>query len=125
MAAAEDQYRDRRWDHEGELRLRLEPVASQRMPFVSRTARAPSRRLMLAVLAEAIATFRRTAALATRADERTFAEAARWFASDDTTEPFGFLSICTALGIDARYLREGLKSIRNRARLARRVRVLH
>jgi hypothetical protein len=125
--AEDHEYGDPFWDAEHEVALRLEPAASERASFVSRTTREPSRRLMLAVLADAIATFRRTAVLASRDDERTFAETAHWFASDDSTEPFSFLSICATLGLDSGYLREGLKSIRSRARLARRraVRVLH
>ena len=109
-------------DHELELALRLEPVHPD--PTASAT-REPSRRLRLAVLADAIATFRRTAAPVTHGDERTFVEAVRWFASNDATDPLGFASICHALGLDAAHLRAGLRSIRMRARAARRKPVLH
>lgn len=100
-----------------EVALRLEPV----LPDPTRQ----SRRLLLAVLADAISTFRRTAAAATSDDERTFVETVRWFASDDATDPLGFLGICRALGLDPAYLRQGLKNVRARARAARHERVLH
>ena len=100
-----------------EVALRLEPVLPDPMPR--------SRRLLLAVLADAISTFRRTAAAATRDDERTFVETVRWFASDDATDVLGFLGICRALGLDAAYLRQGLKNVRACARAAHHERVLH
>jgi hypothetical protein len=109
-------------DPDLDLALRLEPVVES---FLSRANREPSRRLMLAVLADAIATFRRTAGMATRDDAAAFAETAHWFASDDDSDPFAFVAICGALGIDAAYLRRGLKGIRARARAARPAPVLH
>jgi hypothetical protein len=109
-------------DPDLELGLRLEPLVES---FLSRATREPSRRLMLAVLADAIATFRRTAGMATRDDAAVFAETAHWFASDDESDPFAFVAICGALGIDAAYLRRGLKGIRARARAARPAPVLH
>ncbi len=89
------------------------------------TTREPTCRLRLAVLADAITAFRRTAAPVTREEQRTFVEAVRWFASNDATDPLGFVGICHALGLDAPHLRAGLKSIRMRARAARRERLLH
>ena len=109
-------------DGDVELALRLEPVPPDPTAW---TPRERSRRMLLAVLADAIATFRRTAAPATREEERTFIETVRWFASNDATDPLGFLAICRGLGLDEGHLRAGLKSIRSRARAARRERVLH
>lgn len=109
-------------DHDMELAVRLEPVHTDATAW---SPREPTRRLRLAVLADAIATFRRTAAPATPDEERTFVEAVRWFASNDATDPLGFVSICHALGLDAAHLRAGLRSIRMRARAARPGRVLH
>jgi hypothetical protein len=112
-------------DPDLQVALRLEPVAAEPPSFLARTTRAPSRRLMLAVLADAVATFRRTAGTATREDATTFAETARWFTADDASEPFGFVGICRTLGLDAAYLRQGLKSVRARARMARHAPALH
>lgn len=111
-------------DRRMEVALRLEPARPD-PTLATRAAGEPSRRLILAVLADAIATFRRTAAAATRNDERTFVETVHWFASDDAGDPLGFLGICRALELDAAYLRQGLRNVRARARAARRERVLH
>jgi len=54
-----------------ELALRLEPVMGDPPPD-SDAVRVPFRRIMLAVLADAITTFLRTAPAATVADERAF-----------------------------------------------------
>jgi hypothetical protein len=110
-------------DAELETALRLEVV-----PCESSSAdppAEPSRRLLLATLADAVVTFRRTAPLASREDAHDFAQAVRWFASDETSDPLGFIPICRALGLDPAALREGLKDVRRRARTAGRQRILH
>jgi hypothetical protein len=109
-------------DPDMELCLRLEPIVPD--PMAS-TAREPSRRTSLAVLADAISTFRRTAAPITPDEEHGFVETVRWFASNDETDPLGFLAVCRVLAIDPALLRAGLKSVRARALGARRDRVLH
>lgn len=76
----------------------------------------PEKRLMLAVLAEAVFTFRRTAGAADVRRRRLFTETARWFASSSTDETFAFATICDTLGLDAEYIRGGLKRWRHRAR---------
>ena len=108
-----------------EVALPLEPVLPDPTPPAWRAVREPPRRLLVALRADAIATFRRTAAPARRDDARAFVKTVHWFASDDASDPLGFLGICRALGLDAVYLRQGLKSIRVRARAARHERVLH
>lgn len=60
----------------------------------------PEKRLALAVLADAVRVVRRG-----RSDA---AEDEAWFASDATDHPFGFVSICQALGLDADHLRAGI-----------------
>jgi hypothetical protein len=103
--------------------LRLEPVANG--SFLSRAEREPARRLMLGVLADAIATFRRMAGTATREEALAFVETAQWFASDEADEPFAFVAICRTLGSDAAYLRLGLRNVRARARAAWPALLLH
>ena len=66
------------------------------------------RRLMLAVLEDAI----RTLLLAKRSRiprKRAMSELA-WLESTDVSEPFAFESICDVLGIDSSYLRNRLMS---------------
>ncbi len=64
------------------------------------------RRLMLAVLLDAIRTVakRRSTGGEMRLDRASLREHA-WLQANDATEPFSFLSICHALGLDAGYVR--------------------
>jgi hypothetical protein len=71
-------------------------------------ARQPEKRLMLAVLEDAIATFQRTVSATTRAARREFDEVRMWLASDETAWPYAFLNVCHVLGFDPAYLRAGL-----------------
>ena len=68
----------------------------------------PEKRLMLAVLEDAIASLQRPAAAASRAAAREHDEVRAWLASDDTTWPYSFLNVCHVLGFDPSYLRRGL-----------------
>jgi hypothetical protein len=68
----------------------------------------PEKRLMLAVLEDAVATFQRSAVATSRAAGRDLAEVQAWFASDDMAWPYAFLNVCHVLGFDPSYLRRGL-----------------
>ena len=68
-----------------------------------------TQRLLLAVLQEAIGTFQRYATARDRPGRTAFRQAAVWFASDESGRVFSYLSICDALGIDATYVRVGLR----------------
>jgi len=61
----------------------------------------PEKRLMLAVLLDAIIHLQRR-------DTEGSAEAARWIQAENDDGPFAFQSICTALGIEPSYLARGL-----------------
>ena len=69
----------------------------------------PEKRLMLAVLEDAIATLQRTANGTSRVALRDFDETRAWLASDDTTWPYTFVNICHVLGFDPSFLRRGLE----------------
>lgn len=71
----------------------------------------PEQMLMLAVLEDAVATYRRYAGEAGARARRLFLETATWFASDDADGPFTFVAICQALDLDPAYLRRGLRAI--------------
>jgi len=76
----------------------------------------PEKRLMLAVLEDAIASFQR-AFIQPRAvieDAEDF-DVEAWLESDDMTWPFSFASICQALDMEPGYLRNGLADWRSRA----------
>lgn len=89
-------------------RVLLEPdiiVPSQLPP---RTIATAEKRLLLAVLEEAVGTFQRYAVATGRHSRAMFADVEAWFASEDTAWLYSFLRICDTLGIDASYLRSGL-----------------
>ncbi|MCW5890439.1 MAG: hypothetical protein KIT14_07785 [bacterium] len=71
-------------------------------------SRQPEKRLMLAVLEEAVATFQRTARDPGRRAQRLHGEAVDWFASRDVSWPYAYRNVCDALGIEADWLRDGL-----------------
>jgi hypothetical protein len=68
----------------------------------------PERRLMLAVLEEAVADFQRHVMAGTRERMRLFHEAHAWVTADEPAWPFSFVNICQALALDCDALRAGL-----------------
>lgn len=69
----------------------------------------PEKRLMLAVMEDAITTFQKSVHGATRRQRRLLKETEEWVGSPDTSWPFSFENICAALDIEADYLRTGLR----------------
>src|SRR5262249_14773419 len=53
--------------------------------------------------------YQKYAPLHRRKPDRLFAATAEWIFEDDYKWPFSFLNICDAVGIDAKYLRNGLQ----------------
>ena len=78
------------------------------------------RRLMLAVLEDAIGIFLRHRSGADPRGYRLFAETAEWIASDDAEAPFSFLGVCDVLGFEPTCLRRGLARCRRMARAHQR-----
>jgi hypothetical protein len=73
----------------------------------------PEKRLMLAVLEDAVGTFQKYAIAPGRRARRLFAEAEEWFNSDDASWPFAFVNVSQALGLEPLYLRAGLRRWRD------------
>lgn len=72
------------------------------LEHMSRFADMPEKRLMLAVLLDAIIQLRRTGSTGA-------VEAAAWIAADGAAdEPFSFRAVCEALGLDPVYLTRGV-----------------
>lgn len=69
----------------------------------------PEKRLMLAVLEDAVGTFQKYVTYSTRRGQRLFAEAEDWFVASASDWPFGFQNICEALGLEPGYIRAGLR----------------
>lgn len=68
----------------------------------------PEKRLMLAVLEDAVATFQRYVGSKHRRGQRLFQEAEDWIHAKEGDWPFAFENICATLDIGAEYLRNGL-----------------
>ena len=69
------------------------------------------RRLMAAVLADAIRLYLKYAQSPTVGGRREFRETSDWVESRDRSELYGFQSICETLGIDAERLRVRLRAL--------------
>lgn len=74
--------------------------------------REPELRLMLAVLEEALKSFRRGVLSSDPMQRRDFIEVDAWVRCRDTDWPFSFENICTTLEIDPDYLRAGLAQLK-------------
>jgi hypothetical protein len=72
------------------------------------------KRLMLAVLEEAVATYQRNVDAKTRHGQRVFREAEEWIRVTDSAWPFAFENICHALEIEPEFLRRGLEGWKQR-----------
>jgi hypothetical protein len=69
----------------------------------------PEKRLMLAVLEDAVAVFMREAARDSHEASADFEAARVWIASDAAEWPFSFVNICRALGLEPSSIRRGLR----------------
>ncbi len=82
--------------------------------YFSGEARMPGldgeRRLMLAVLEDAVIVYQRYALSRDPEKRQECNEAREWIGSHDTTWPFSFDNICNVLGIDPEYIRAGLRA---------------
>jgi hypothetical protein len=78
-----------------------------------RTASAwtPERRLLLAVLEDAVASFQRYRNNRTKRGKRLFREEQAWFMSTNQSWLYSFESICAHLNLDPDYIRRGLKRL--------------
>jgi hypothetical protein len=76
----------------------------------------PEKRLLLAVLEDAVITFQRYTTSTQRRGQRLFREAEAWIVSDDARSACSFQNVCDVLGFDSEYLRQGLLAWRDRQR---------
>ncbi len=82
------------------------------------------RRLMIAVLEDAVDVYRKQAGARDPRGEALFREAEEWIGDPDRTWLFSFENICDVLGLDADYLRRGLRAWKERALEGRRGKVV-
>jgi len=85
-----------------------------------RLVNGPERRLMVAVLEDAVHGFKKNAAARSAVEKAVFAEEEEWFFDRGADGPFSFETICDALGLDPDYLRSGLRRwVENHGKRAR------
>jgi hypothetical protein len=73
------------------------------------------RRLMVAVLEDAVDVYRKLAGAHDGRRQQLFRDAEEWIESNDRNWIFSFQNICDVLGIEAEYLRRGLRTIKAQA----------
>src|SRR5919204_820315 len=80
-----------------------------------RTEHDGERRLMIAVLEDAVDVYRKQAGARDARAQQLFHEAEAWIEDSDRTWLFSFQNICDVLDIDAEYVRRGLHEWKKRA----------
>ena len=75
----------------------------------------PERRLMIAVLEDAVDVYRKQAGTSDQRGQQLFCEAEEWIESTDRSWLFSFENICDVIDLDADYLRRGLHAWKERA----------
>jgi hypothetical protein len=99
-----------KWD-DGSLAKAVPDVMIRGEYYASRRAASslnPTKRLMLAVLLDAIRSFQAAAEGVRKSAQRRFEDAETWLFDENGDGPFSFESICEELLIDPQYLRSGL-----------------
>lgn len=69
----------------------------------------PEYRLVLAILEDAIHCYMKYRFASDGAGRELFADARSWIESDDRTWPFSYENVCAIVGIEADYVRDGLR----------------
>ena len=92
----------------------LSPDILLPVQFADHDTNQGEKRLMLAVLEEAVATFQRNTHAKTRRGQRLFREAEEWIQSEDVSWTYAFENVCHTLGLDPEYLRGGLQRLKER-----------
>jgi hypothetical protein len=80
----------------------------------------PEARLMLAVLEEALATFRRGLTSIVPTERQDYRDVEVWLRSGEADSPFAFESICWTLGMDPDYVRAGFYEMKCEAAVSRK-----
>lgn len=73
-----------------------------------RKARSPEKRLMAAILEDAVEVYRKHGTTRGRHERELLHEVGAWFASDEASYPFSFRHVCRELDVDAEWVRQVL-----------------
>jgi len=97
---------------EGKVASLFQPdilVAAQYLETVlTRASLEPEKRLMLAVLEDAVLCFQKGSSAGDRRRKALFTDAEEWIMEENGDWPFSFENICEVLGLNPAYLRQGL-----------------
>src|ERR1700733_8239911 len=77
------------------------------------SAMAPVKRLMMAVLEDALRCFQNNSDAKSGPRKRLFNETEQWLCGEEGDGPFSFATVCETLGIEPSFLRSGLRGWRN------------
>lgn len=87
-----------------------DPPPPVSFPSPDHAAWQPERRLMLAVLQEAVDTLIENGRRYDGRARRLYLDAAAWVADDDEESPFAFVSVCDALRLDVGRMRQWISA---------------
>jgi hypothetical protein len=109
---------------QGASLFQLDPVlaAQYSETFRCKMPSAPEKSLMLAVLEDAIMCFQKYAPAQNSKGKRLFREAEYWILEENSDWLFSFENICTALGLDPNYIRDGLTQLKEKSLKTRKKR---
>lgn len=100
------------WSAESAIGSLLQPDAIASDQFFNtlrrKTALEPEKRLMLAMLEDAISSIQRNYDARNTRNARLFQEAKDWIVQEDADWVFSFENVCEHLGLNPAYVREGL-----------------
>lgn len=82
--------------------------------FRTKVQTEPEKRLMLAVLEDALTCFQKHFSSRGGRGLRLFRETEEWIFRGDNSQPFSFTNICEVVGFDPEYMRQGLLKWRER-----------
>lgn len=88
--------------------LEAQAFIPESTPTVAAALWQPERRLMLAVLEDALCDWLANAGAPRGIRLARFRQASDWFRSEDTSWPYSFVNICEACGLDAALIRRRL-----------------
>ena len=91
------------------------PAGQYSENFQNRPLWLPERRLMLAVLDDAIMCYQKYVTARKGKGNRLFRKAQEWIFEEESDRFFSFESVCVHLGVDPNYIRRGLAQWRMRA----------
>lgn len=81
-----------------------------------RSIQEPERRLVIAILEDAVDCYTKHAFARDRRSQQLYQEAEEWILDTDRSWPFAFDNICDYIGLEPEYLRNGLLAWRDRLR---------